>query len=155
MKSAYGYLRILKLARRDSRGQALVETALAIAVLIPVLIGAADLVRVFRSSIAVSNSAKAGAQYAIQNGFTAQDKTGIQNAASAEASNLTVLATSSYTCVCSDGSSSTCSNSDCPTSHLEQTVTVNTSADVTPLIHLPSLPKTYTVTGQAIQRCLQ
>jgi Flp pilus assembly protein TadG len=148
-------LRFFRRSGSDSTGQALVETAMAIAILIPVLIGTADLVRVFRAAIAVSNAAKAGAQYAIQNGATAQDATGIQNAASAEAPNLTIVATPSYTCICSDGSASTCQNSDCPTSHLEQTVTVQTSADVTPLIHLPSLPKTYTLKGKAIQRCLQ
>ena len=156
MKFPTSLVRSLSRVRQDRSGQALAETALVIGfILLPLLIGTADLVRVFRASIAVSNAAKAGAQYAVQTGFTAQDATGIQNAASAEAPNLTVTATASYSCVCSNGNSSTCLNSDCSTSHLEQTVTVTTTASVTPLIHLPALPTTYNLSGRAIQRCLQ
>lgn len=157
MKFRVHAFRSLQRAARDSSGQALAESALIISViLIPILVGTADLVRVFRASIAVANAARAGAQYAAQSGFAAQDSTGIQNAASAEAPNLTVVATPSYTCSCSDGTASpTCSNTACPNSHKEQTVTVTTTASVTPLVHLPSLPSTYTVRGQAILRCLQ
>lgn len=136
-------------------GQALIETALVLPILVTLLIGAADLARVAHASIAVSNAAKAGAQYGAQDGFTAQDATGIATAASNEASNLTITTTSSYACVCSDGSASTCLNTDCPTSHMEETVTVTTQATVTPAVHLPILPTSWKVQGQAIQRCLK
>ena len=141
--------------RRSERGQALIETAIVAPVLVTLMIGAADLARVARASIAVANAARAGAQYGAQNGFTAQDATGIATAASNEASNLTLTTTSSYACVCSDGTASTCQNTDCSTSHMEETLTVNTQASVTPLIHLPLLPSTWNVQGQAVQRCLQ
>lgn len=146
-----------RLVRRigDGRGQALIETALVVPILVTLLIGAADLARVARASIAVTNAAKAGAQYGSENGFTAQDATGIATAASNEASNLSLTTTSSYSCVCSDGSASTCLNTDCTTSHMEETLTVKTQASVTPLVHLPLLPSTWNVQGQAIQRCLQ
>lgn len=149
--------RLQRLVRRigDGRGQALIETALVVPILVTLLIGAADLARVARASIAVTNAAKAGAQYGSENGFTAQDATGIATAASNEASNLTLTTTSSYSCVCSDGSASTCLNTDCATSHMEETLTVKTQASVTPLVHLPLLPSTWNVQGQAIQRCLQ
>lgn len=139
----------------EVRGQALVETALVFPILVTLLVGAADLARVAHASIAVTNAARAGAQYGAQDGFTAQDATGIATAASNEASNLTITTTSSYACVCSDGSASTCLNTDCATSHMEETVTVNTQATVTPAVHLPILPSTWTVKGQAIQRCLK
>ncbi len=153
--SAVNKLWFLHVLRRGERGQALIETAIVAPVLVTLLIGAADLARVARSSIAVANAAKAGAQYGAQNGFTAQDATGIATAASNEASNLTVTTTSSYSCVCSDGTASTCLNTDCTTSHMEETLTVKTQASVTPLIHLPLLPSTWNVQGQAVQRCLQ
>jgi len=137
------------------RGQALVETALVFPILLTFLIGVTELARVERASIVVSNAAKAGAQYAAQNGSTAQDTTGIFNAASAEGAGYSIDTTSSYTCVCSDGSDSTCLQTDCSNSHIEQTVTVNTQTSVTPLIRLPGLPSTWTIKGQAIQRCLQ
>jgi Flp pilus assembly protein TadG len=139
----------------DGRAQALIETALVFPILITLLIGAVDLSRVARATIAVTNAARAGAQYGGQDGFTAQDATGIATAASNDSSTLTIITTSSYACVCSNGSSSTCLNTDCSTSHMEETVTVNTQATVTPAIHLPLLPTTFTVTGQAIQRCLK
>jgi Flp pilus assembly protein TadG len=140
---------------RGERGQSLVETALVFPVMLTMLLGAAEMARVVRASIAVSNAAKAGAQYATQTGYTAQDTTGIATAASNEASNLTVTTSSSLACGCSDGTASTCQNTDCPNSHLEETVTVGTQAVVSPTIQLPGLPKTFTVKGLAIQRVAQ
>lgn len=136
-------------------GQSLVETALVFPVLITVLVGAVEMARVVRASIAVANAAKAGAQYAGESGFTAQDSTGIATAASNEASPLTVTTSSSSSCACSDGSASTCLNTDCANSHIEQTVTVNTEATVNAPIRLPGLPTSFTVKGQSIQRVVQ
>lgn len=140
---------------REARGQALVETALVFPILVTLLLGAVDLATVAQASIAVTNAARAGAQYGAQDGFTAQDATGIATAASNEASSLTITTSSSYACVCSDGTSSTCLNTDCASSHMEETVTVNTQATITPAVHLPLLPSTWTVTGKAVQRCLK
>jgi Flp pilus assembly protein TadG len=136
-------------------GQSLVETAFILPLMVTMLIGAADLAQVAYTSIAVANAAKAGAQYGCQSGYTAIDGTGIITAAAAEAPNVTLTTTSSSTCICSDGSSSTCANTDCPNSHIEQTLTVSTSTTVTPLIHLPVLPSTYTVKGKAVERVWQ
>lgn len=137
-------------------GQALVETSLVLwFVLIPMVLGAADLAQVAYTAIAVENAAKAGAQYGCQNGYTAQDSTGIQTAASDEATGLTVVATPTSACACSDGTASTCLNTDCGNSHIEQTLTVKTVATVTPLIHLPLIPSSYIVQGKAIERVAQ
>lgn len=140
---------------RSTSGQSLVETALVFPILVTFLVGSADLARVARAAISVSNAAKAGAQYAVRSGYTAQDTTGISAAASAEAPNMTITTTSSISCVCSDGTSSSCGNTDCTNSHIVEKVTVTTSATVTPLIHLPHVPQTFTLTGKAVQRCLQ
>jgi Flp pilus assembly protein TadG len=142
--------------KRDGEGgQSLVETALVVPVLVTLLVGAVEMGRVAYASIAVANAAKAGAQYGCENGYTAQDTSGIALAASDEAPTLTVSTTSSSACACSDGSASTCLNTDCANSHIEQTLTVNTSATVSANIRLPGLPNSYTVKGQSIQRVVQ
>jgi Flp pilus assembly protein TadG len=145
-----------KLGFASESGQALVEMSVVGSLLVLLFLGVTEFGKVVYSSIEVSNSAKAGAQYGAQNGTTATDSTGIQNAAKAAASDLSALtATSSFACVCSDGTSSTCQNSDCSNSHIEESVTVNTTVTVTPLIRLPGLPASFTVTGKAVQKCLQ
>lgn len=148
--------REIRRAKDHEAGQALVETALLVPLLITILVGAAEMARVAYAAIEVANAAHAGAQYGAQNGYTASDTTGIATAASNDAFNLTgITTTSSYTCVCSDGTASTCQTSDCSSSHIEETLTVNTSVTIDPLIHLPGLPTTYTLKGQAIQKCTQ
>lgn len=143
-------------AGHPEAGQALVETALVFPVLIALLVGTFEMARVAYAAIEVANAARAGAQYGAQSGYTAQDATGISNAAANDAANLTGLTTtSSYACVCSDGTSSTCQPTDCPNSHKEETLTVNTQVTFDPVIHLPGIPKTYTLNGQAIQKCVQ
>jgi Flp pilus assembly protein TadG len=154
----YDFRQLVKTARLggNDAGQALVETALIFPVLIALLIGAAEFACVAYAAIEVSNAARAGAQYGAQSGSTASDTTGIATAASADAANLTGLTTaSSYACACSDGSSSTCANTDCANSHIEETLTVNTQATFNPHIHLPGLPTTFTLKGKAIQKCAQ
>lgn len=134
-------------------GQALVELSAVGMTLVLFVLGVTHFGKVIYSAIEVSNAAKAGVQYGAQNSGTAQDTTGIQNAAQAAAPDLTVTATSSTACVCSDGSASTCLNTDCSTSHLEESVTVNTSVTVRPTIRLPGFPSSYTLSGQAVQKC--
>ncbi len=143
-------------ARSHEAGQALVETAVIFPILITLLLGTVELARVVYAAIEVSNAARAGAQYGAQSGFTASDTTGIATAATNDAANLTGLTvTSSYSCVCSDGSASTCQPTDCTNSRIEQTLTVNTQATIDPIIHIHGLPTTYTLKGQAIQACAQ
>jgi Flp pilus assembly protein TadG len=140
----------------ETSAQSLIETALLGSLFLVLLLGIVELGRLAYASIEVSNAAKAGAAYGSQNGSTASDSTGISTAAANDAANLTgVTTTSSYSCVCSDGTASTCTHGDCSTSHIEETVTVNTQATFDPLIHLPGLPTTYTLKGKAVQKCLQ
>lgn len=145
----------VSLQLRGERGQSIVETALVFPLLVTMIVGTVEMTRVVNASIGVANAAKAGAQYACKNGYTAQDTTGIATAASNEVPNLTVTTTSSFGCSCSDGTASTCLNSDCPNSHIEQTVTVDTSSTLSATIQLPGLPKTFTVKGESIQRVEQ
>jgi len=138
-------------------GQSILETALVAPLLIIILVGAAEFGRLAFAAVEVSNAASAGARYGAQNGSTASDSTGISNAAANDAGNLTGLSTtSSISCICSDGTAASCTdNSACSTSNIEESVTVSSQASFDPLIHLPGFPKTFTLKGQAIQKCLQ
>lgn len=149
--------RLFSRIRSCEGGSALVETALTFPVLVLLITGAAEFSRVAYASLEVVSAAKAGVSYGAQTGATATDLTGITYAAQNDAGNVTSLkvisANSTY--VCSDGAASTGANTDCSTSHMEQTLTVVTQATIDPIIHVPGLPTTYTINGQASQLCLQ
>lgn len=135
-------------------GQSLVELAITIPLLLLIVLGVVEFGQVAYTSIELSKAAMAGAQYGAQNGFTAADSTGIQGAASASAPNLAGLTvTSTFSCVCSDGTASTCQLTDCPNSHIEETVSVKTQYSMQPIIKLPSFASTFTLSGSASQRC--
>ena len=137
-------------------GQALVELAVAVSLLVLICLGAVEFGQVAYTSTEVASAAKAGAQYGAQNGATASDTSGITNAATAAAPSLSGLAVSAtYACACSDGTASTCLLTDCPNSHIEESVIVNTSYALTPIIRLPGLASTFTVKGSAIRECGQ
>jgi len=137
-------------------GQSLIELSLLMVFLVPLLIGAVEFGRLAYKSIEVANAAKAAVQYGAQNHATAGDTAGMLNVAKDDAYNLTGLAlTATISCVCSNGSASTCVNTDCSTSQIEPILTVNTQGTFDPLFHVPGLPTSYTVHGRAIQKVLQ
>jgi Flp pilus assembly protein TadG len=148
--------------RRDP-GQSFVEIALTLPVLILLLVGAAELARVAYVAIEVANAAKAAVAYGAQS-TTVSDTTGIKNAAILDANNITLTAsnvTVATAGVCSSGTlctgaNSTCKNTDCSAAgdHIETVLTVTTSYNFTPVIHLPGLPASFTLHGQAVQTCL-
>lgn len=151
-----GKQRYLGFMRGGDSGQSMVETALTFPILMLLLLAGAEFCRVAFAAIEVSNAAKAAVQYGAQNRATAQDSTGMQTAAANEAANLTGLtATPSTSCICSDGTASTCSNGDCSGSHIEEVLTVTTSATYDPLIHYPGMSTSFTLSGQAVQKVLQ
>lgn len=153
------YSKLLKLLKNES-GQALVETYFSVPFILLVLLGAAELARVAYTSIEVSNAAKAAVQYGAQNTATASDSSGIRSAAANDAANLTGLTTTvSVTGICSNGNScsgtgGTCLATDCSTSHIENVLTVNTSASFNPIIQIPGWSGSFTLRGQAVQKVL-
>jgi Flp pilus assembly protein TadG len=143
-------------------GQSLVETAMALFLLTLFIAGVGEFGRVIYASIEISNAAMAGVQYGAQNTLTAADGTGIQNAAQAAAPDLTGLtATSSVGCICSSSgagtATSSCAGFTCSSGSVEEVVTVNTQASVSPLLHIDGfgLPTSFTLKGQAVQKCTQ
>ena len=145
--------------RRGEGGSALVETALTFPVLVMLIAGAAEFSRVAYASLEVVSAAKAGVSYGAMTGATTTDLPGITYAAQHDAGNVTSLqvlsANSTYACSDPHDDPAGGSNTGCPSSHMEQTLTVVTQATVDPLIHIPGLPTTYTIKGQASQLCLQ
>lgn len=138
------------------RGQALIETAVTLPILLLLLGGAVEIGRAACASIEVSNAALAGVQYGAQNSTTAADTTGIQTAAANDAQNITLDPTTvSHSCTCSDGTASTCQPTDCPGANIETILTVQTQSDFAPGLHFYGVPATFTLKGQATQKVLQ
>ena len=152
--------------RRGQSGQALVETALVITIiLMPLLAATVELGRVVYAANEVSNAAKTAAQYGSRSTGFASDTTGMLIAAQAETSDFTTAAQVTFVSgyphvsyICSDGSAATGLSTDCttttPPAHLEEILTVMTQATVSPMIHLPLLPQSYTLYGHATQKVL-
>ncbi len=141
---------------KKEAGGSIVETALAMPVLLAMLVGAAEFGMAAYSAIEVSNAAMAGVQYGAQSASASGDVTGIQTAAANDAPNITLGTTNvSHTCICSDGSASTCQSTDCSASHIETILTVQTQTTFNPGLHLPGLPMSFTIHGQAVQKVMQ
>ncbi len=141
---------------RDERGSALVEFGLCMPILMTLLIGAVEYGRMAFAAIEVSNAAMAGVQYGVQNPADAADLTGIQNAAAADARDLTLgTTTSSLSCICSDGSASTCQPTDCSGAHIETILTVNTQAQFNSIFAVRGLSNSFTLHGRAVQKVIQ
>ena len=155
------------LTLKREEGQALVETALSMTLLILMMLGAVEFGQMAFSAIAVGNAAKAAAQYAAQSHVTAADLAGMQHAAQNEyptPSSLTLVsptATSGYACTCAGtGVSVVCTNNSvsspaCPGSYMEVTVTIQTQVSYTPGIHIPGLAGPFQLRGSAKQKVLQ
>ncbi len=150
-----------KTLRSAEEGSALVELALSVPLLLLMLLGAAEFARVAYAAIEVTNAAHSAVMYAASGSSASSDRPGIGNAAAADSPNLVgtnaVSVTSvSSTCTCSDGKttpSSCTDNSTCQNaqSTMITTVTVQTQATYSPLIHVPSSPLTFTLHGQSSQ----
>lgn len=138
------------------RGQALVETALTMPLLLLLLLGAAELARVAYAAIEISNAARAAVQYAAQSSGAMHDTNGITTAAQNDASNLTgVTVAVSLGNSCSDSSTYNAITKGCTGTYGQvlDNVTVTTSVNFDPLLYLPFLPNTITLNGQATEDC--
>jgi Flp pilus assembly protein TadG len=153
--------------RGREEGQALVETAISMSLLVVLMLGAVEFGRLAFAAIEVNNAAKAAAQYGSQDHAKALDQSGMLQAAQSEFINPASLSLTSpsgaagYACNCAgDGSTVSCTGNDpkspaCPGSFSEVTLTVQVRTSFDPLIHVPGLPATYTLVGTAKQKVLQ
>jgi Flp pilus assembly protein TadG len=156
------------LTLKREEGQALIETAVSMALFIVMMLGAVEFGRLAYVTIEVSNAAKSAAQYAAQSAATAADVSGIQTAAKNEygtPASLTLVsptANSGYACNCSGSTTAvSCTNNSLtnPTcaagSALEVTVTVHTQVSFNPGMHIPGMPGPFLINGYAKQKVLQ
>ena len=137
-----------------SNGQSLVEFALVLPLLLLLLIGAIEIGRAAFYSIAVTNAARSAVQYGAQSPVTANDNTGIKQAALNDAPMLSPAdITMSKHCECPDGSAApNCQATDCSDGRFIPYLQVNTQMQLTPLVGFPGLPPTFSLNGEAIMR---
>jgi Flp pilus assembly protein TadG len=135
------------------RGQSVVELAIAIPVLIVLLLGAADMGRVFYFGIAVNSAARAGAQYGSQSVITAADSAGMKAAAQTDASNMPGLSVTASQCTCASSSTvNVCPSSYCTNSPNATYVEVDTQAPFHTVVTYPGIPSSITLNGKAIMQ---
>lgn len=153
--------------RGREEGQALVETAISMSLLVVLMLGGVEFGRLAFAALEVNNAAKAAAQYGAQSHATALDRAGMLSAAQNEfvtpsaVSLLSPTASSGYSCTCADsGNSASCTNNsitspECPGSYVEVMLTVQTQTSFDPLVHVPGFPGPFTLNGVARQKVLQ
>jgi Flp pilus assembly protein TadG len=145
---------------RDESGNALIETALCVSILgLPMLVGTVEMGGMTYWSVEISNAAHAGAAYGMISSTFAANSSGITAAAQNEASDfgtaLTATPTVYYACSNSIGgtqySTQAAATTGCSGSgHSLEFIQVVTSGTVTPPIHCPGLPTSYTLRGVSV-----
>lgn len=135
-----------------SRGQAAVEVALVVPVLVALLMFLGEFLRIYYMTIELNNAARAGVQYGINSPANAADVQGMQQAALQDASDIGGMsATASEYCECSDGSSVSCGTADA-CSDERVYVEVDTAATFNTLADWPGIPQSIALSGKAIMR---
>jgi len=143
--------------RHAEAGQALVQFALLVPVLVLIFLGTVALGQLCYCVIEASSAARAAAEYGSQSPVAAADTAGMLQAAQQDAPQLTNLtASSKYFEQCPDGSG-LCTGTACGAAPPSCTggrvlifVQVNTTASYTPMVSFPGRPSSITVKGQAI-----
>jgi Flp pilus assembly protein TadG len=140
-------------------GAALVEFALVAPVMLLLLLGTIDLGRGYYMGLEMANAAHAGAEYGSQN---PSNTAGITAAAKQSAPNLSSLtvATPTWGCECSDGTSYTANCATTPTctanasrgSNVVRRIQVQTSVVYTTLVPWPGIPSQLTLSNTATLR---
>jgi len=144
--------------RKNDEGQAVIELAIAMPLLILLFLGGVEFGRLCYVGIEVTNAAQAGAAYGAQNHALASDVPGIRTVAVQDGGNLSNL-DSQWTSTGSDVTvQNLCANtysatpSTCTGLPQIEYVQVNTQVTVPSLFGLYGFASTYTLHGQAIMR---
>ena len=143
---------------RNEIGSSLVELAIALPVLLIVFFGTVDFARVIYVANALTNAARAGAQFGSLTPSSAKDLTGIEATAEAAspASQAITATVSLPSCFCETNAAvataTTCAST-CPGGqHLSVYVTVTTSATFARVTPFPGIPATIALTRAARMR---
>ena len=162
--------RMLLVRKRGESGQALVETAMTISLLLLILLGAVEFARFAYMGIEISNATKAAAQYGSQNAAYAGDITGIGLSAQKDAPYTYSQCSNFTTSVQNSGGQLPCTcvtngtPSPMPPSYAACTATcagypvevlvITTSASCSTLFHGNGFPGNLTLSRTAVQEVL-
>ncbi len=130
----------------------MIEFALVTPLLLLLIAGVLDYSNALRTAMAVSDAARAGAQFGTLSTANSSDYTGMQNAARNSVPNLPgMTATATRLCRCSDGSPVSCGGT-CIGGGVRVYVSVTTHATVPNWFNYAALPFSGQVTGTAVMR---
>jgi Flp pilus assembly protein TadG len=143
--------------------------AVALPVLVVVFVGAIDFARVFYTSMALTNAARAGVQYGAHDAIRSADTVGMKSTAESATGVGGITAVPTRTCQCateggtipfSDTSPlNTCSPTACSGlsgTHLVVTVSVTTSKTFTTIMSgVPGIPGSVSLSRTATMRVMQ
>ena len=137
------------------RGSTALELALAGPLLLLLLVGAADLSRVFYHAVALANAAGTAAFYGARNVTHSGDTTGMNTTATTDAKDLTsITVTPSRFCRCPNSDTNVdCITGSCPASYTPRVyISVQAKETFQPLVRYPGIPKNFTVGRTAYMR---
>jgi len=152
-----GFRRKLHLFGLSEVGGAMVELAVVLPVLVLIAIGVMDYGRVYFTSIAVVNAARAGAEWGAQGGLGAYstDAVGIRTFAQNDGAEVgTITITSNRVCRCSSTVVTCATASDCGGGYgpAMEFVEVTATKAVPLLLRYPGLPASITISRTAVFR---
>lgn len=148
--------------RQSDCGGALVELAVALPVMLVLLFATIDFGRVFYQSMAVTNAARAGAQYGAQSVAKSSDTTGMiaaaQSSATGDIGAVQVTAARECMCATSTGTitatsptANDCSNA-CSGGHLIVMATVTAQKSFSTVVRYPGIQSNITLVRSARMR---
>ena len=139
--------------RKSDNGNATVEFALLLPLMLLLVLGVVDFARLFYAAITVASAARAGVQYGAQDTIKAKDTAGMQTAASNDAADITgVTATAQSYCECSDGTRVDCLTGTCGGASPPVYVQVTVQKTFTTLVDYPGIPHNTALSRTAIMR---
>ena len=149
-------------------GSALVELAMALPLLVIIMIITIDFARVFYLGMALTNAARAGAQFGVQTLARTGDFVNIQNTATAATNVTGITAVATRLCQCATNAgvfsgtapgANSCNNAEsvaCPGAHRVMTVTVTTTKAFRTIMRaVPGVANPLTLTRTATLRVVQ
>jgi Flp pilus assembly protein TadG len=138
--------------RERQRGSVIIELTLLTPLLFGLVLGIGDFCRVFYASVAVSNAARAGAQYALSKNAYG-DPAAISTAANNDSgTKVPVTVTSTYYCQCPDGSGFAASCTPLPVCQYQAWVSVTTTYTFNTLVNWPGVPNSTALSSTAKMR---
>lgn len=148
----------------SERGSALVELAVSLPLLVLIFVGTVDFGRVFYTAIALTDAARAGAQFGAFTAGQSGNIAGMQTTAVNAVNTAGITAVASRTCQCATSSgtftptvlANDCTSAEliaCPLMHRVITVTVTTTKTFTTVISgFPGIPSSVVLTRSATLR---